>query len=194
MANILIRNAEIKLQEQITETKSDPTYKRIVENFALIARSQDLYIMYNTEKLFIEEEMNKSSILKTKDSSLTNTFKQIIQAKPALDLIQNKELYKSGLDFFTDKSKDSKGLPYDGVRLYIKSQTARLINLAKGVETKEQGELIKARSGCLNAFKKAYIARQAQVLDIDLKPSPKDVSEAESKPTESKPKKRRRMT
>lgn len=201
---ILLRNIELEYKENITNLNPDPAYKIIILALENEAKNRDLYSLYEIEKVFLEQEKLTTPLTKLKTSSLNNALIQLTYAKEALDAVQNKETYIQAAKTYSKDTKDSKGLPHDAIRLYIKSQTARLLNLEKGVETKEQAEILKARSNCLRTFKSAYIEKQAQQLDIDLKPPPSttkeqpiedtsSVSDAEDKSPEVTPKKRRRM-
>lgn len=178
-----------------------------------IIESNDLKSFYNIELSYLQNEKDSLTITKQKDNSLNRAIRQLEEGKKSLDsLLQDKDVYIKGLDYFTSETKDNKGLPIDGMRLYFKSQNARLVNDSKGIVIKEDKETLKVRNDCLKAFKKTYIERQTQVLGVALNPlsnttkgqqteniqssnenTSKDTNETESTPIESKPKKRRRM-
>jgi hypothetical protein len=102
------------------------------------------------EELLLRQELEKYANSQEEVGVVTKGREQLQEAKRALAIVQNPSKYRNLEAGFAARNKEA-GLPMDAMRLFLKSQSARLSN-----QRKEN----------LGMVKEVYMAMQRKALGI----------------------------
>ncbi len=156
--------AIIKQQQHRLQSDCDRSRSRIANVLKQVGNSQDVGLIIQAEKLFISKELESYSNSKEMQSSLISSLRDINATEITLSKVCNPEQYKIVNDDHSNPRKRQGDLPLDDVRLFFKSQLARLDTAKKHRSDNSEKQIIAQRRTNLVIAQKLYVSLQKQAL------------------------------
>lgn len=140
--------------------------QKIVETVRAAGQTKDPNTILEVERALIQTDLAEYITSSPQKSSMATAMDELTAAEKTLPLVTDQERYRQ-LDASHGHTKArSGGLPKDDMRLFLSSQSARLLNMDKSRLSAEEKEIIKARRDNLYQAEKSY--KQSQRLALGL--------------------------
>jgi hypothetical protein len=131
--------------------------------------TKDIHILLGTEELLLRQELNRYANSSEEVDVVVKGLEQIQEAKRALSTVQKPKEYQIFDATLAARNKDA-GLPMDAMRLFLKSQSARLSNQMTGNLSVPEKNILRQRKENLGMVKDIYMTMQREALGM---PAPK---------------------